>query len=101
KAWNTKPTPPSTTTREQLDQQFRAGTTSIVAADAKGWVVSITPSGGWQPAVIAGRTGFGLSQRMQSFVLDPAENPFNVLEPGKRPRATLSPSLAMKDGKPL
>jgi len=49
---------------------------------------------------IAGRTGIGMSQRMQSFVLDPAEGPFNVLEPGKRPRVTLTPTLAMKDGKP-
>ena len=40
--------------------------------------MSVTPSGGWVPAVIAGTTGIGLSQRMQSFVLDPAENPFNV-----------------------
>ena len=38
---------------------------------------------------------------MQSFVLDPAENPYNVVEPGKRPRATLTPSLALKDGKPF
>ena len=37
---------------------------------------------------------------MQSFVLDPKENPYNVVEPGKRPRATLTPSLAMKDGLP-
>jgi gamma-glutamyltranspeptidase/glutathione hydrolase len=37
---------------------------------------------------------------MQSFVLDPGENPFNVLEPGKRPRVTLTPTLAMKDGEP-
>ena len=51
--------------------------------------------------MIAGHTGIGLSQRMQSFVLDPDENPFNVVEPGKRPRATLTPSLAMKGGKPL
>ena len=41
-----------------------------------------------------------MSQRMQSFVLDPSENPFNVLEPGKRPRVTLTPSMALKDGKP-
>ncbi len=79
---------------------FYAGTTSIQAADAEGWVVSITPSGGWIPAVIAGRTGIGLSQRMQSFVLDPEENPYNVVEPGKRPRATLTPGMALKDGKP-
>ena len=37
---------------------------------------------------------------MQSFVLNPSENPFNVVEPGKRPRATLTPSIAMKDGQP-
>jgi gamma-glutamyltranspeptidase/glutathione hydrolase len=83
------------------DEAFYRGTTSIEAADASGLVVSVTPSGGWIPAVIAGRTGVGLSQRMQSFVLDPAENPFNVVEPGKRPRATLTPSLALKDGRPF
>jgi len=42
-----------------------------------------------------------MSQRMQSFVLDEGMNPFNVVEPGKRPRATLTPSLALKDGKPF
>lgn len=83
------------------DESFRLGTTSIQAADAEGWVVSVTPSGGWVPAYIAGKSGIGLSQRMQSFVLDEALNPFNVVEPGKRPRATLTPSLALKDGKPI
>jgi gamma-glutamyltranspeptidase/glutathione hydrolase len=78
-----------------------SGTTSIQAVDEEGWVVSITPSGGWVPAVIAGNTGIGMSQRAQSFVLDPAENPFNVIEPGKRPRATLTPTMALKDGKPF
>jgi gamma-glutamyltranspeptidase/glutathione hydrolase len=82
------------------EEAFYAGTTSVIAADKEGWVVSITPSGGWIPAFIAGRTGIGLSQRMQSFVLDESENPFNVLVPGKRPRATLTPSMAMKDGVP-
>ena len=76
------------------------GTTSIEAADKEGWVVSITPSGGWIPACIAGNTGVGMSQRMQSFVLDSALNPFNVVAPGKRPRVTLTPSLALRDGKP-
>lgn len=82
-------------------EAFTAGTTSVEAADAEGWVVSITPSGGWVPACIAGNTGIGMSQRMQSFVLDPKENPFNVVEPGKRPRVTLTPSLALKNGKPF
>ena len=83
------------------DEAFLAGTTSIQAADAEGWVVSVTPSGGWIPAFIPEGTGIGLSQRMQSFVLDEAINPFNVVHPGQRPRATLTPSLALKDGKPL
>jgi gamma-glutamyltranspeptidase/glutathione hydrolase len=93
--------PLSTQDAQKFLEDFYAGTTSIQAADASGWVVSVTPSGGWLPAVIAGHTGMGLSQRMQSFVLDEEENPFNVLEPGKRPRATLTPSLALKDGKPF
>jgi gamma-glutamyltranspeptidase/glutathione hydrolase len=83
------------------DEAFFRGTTSIQAADEEGWIVSVTPSGAWIPAFIAGDTGIGLSQRMQSFVLDPAENPYNVLEPGKRPRVTLTPSMAFKDGEPF
>ena len=79
---------------------FTRGTTSIQAADEKGWLVSITPSGGWVPAVIGGRTGIGLSQRAQSFVTDAEDGPFNVIEPGKRPRVTLTPTIALKDGEP-
>jgi gamma-glutamyltranspeptidase/glutathione hydrolase len=97
------PTPPpasSQSSDEDFKRAFYAGTTSVEAADAEGWVVSITPSGGWVPAVIAGRTGVGLSQRAQSFVTDPAEGPFNVIEPGKRPRVTLTPTLALREGKP-
>ncbi|MBA3345049.1 MAG: gamma-glutamyltransferase [Gemmatimonadales bacterium] len=81
--------------------QFYGGTTSIQAADSAGWVVSITPSGGWVPAVIAGRTGIGLSQRAQSFVTRPEDGPYNVIEPGKRPRVTLTPTLALKGGLPF
>ena len=81
--------------------QFYAGTTSIEAADEQGWVVSVTPSGGWVPAVIAGRTGVGLSQRAQSFVTRPEDGPYNVIQPGKRPRVTLTPTLALKNGTPF
>jgi gamma-glutamyltranspeptidase/glutathione hydrolase len=85
----------------EYEDNLWLGTTSVEAADKEGWVVSITPSGGWLPATIAGNTGIGMSQRMQSFVLDSALNPFNVVEPGKRPRVTLTPSMALKDGKPF
>ncbi|RZK78085.1 MAG: gamma-glutamyltransferase family protein [Pedobacter sp.] len=85
---------------DDYNDRLLRGTTSIEAADKEGWVVSITPSGGWLPACIAGKTGVGMSQRMQSFVLDSTLNPFNVVAPGKRPRVTLSPSFAMKDGRP-
>ncbi len=103
KEWTSDRSGEMEATRDEISSErgFFAGTTTVQAADAEGWVVSITPSGGWVPAVIAGRTGIGMSQRMQSFVLDEAVNPFNVVAPGKRPRATLTPSLALKDGKPF
>jgi gamma-glutamyltranspeptidase/glutathione hydrolase len=85
---------------EQYHDRLWRGTTSIEAADKDGWVISVTPSGGWPPSVIAGHTGVGMSQRMQSFVLDSVIDPFNVVEPHKRPRVTLTPTLALKDGKP-
>jgi len=99
-AWHSKRPAQPPISLAEFDRTFRLGTTSIQAADDKGWAISVTPSGGWTPAVIAGHTGIGLSQRMQSFVLDPRDNPYNVVEPGKRPRATLTPSMALKDGKP-
>ena len=90
--WHSKMPATTPTAMAEFDRTFRLGTTSVEAADEKGWAVSVTPSGGWVPAVIAGHTGIGLSQRMQSFVLDAADNPYNVVEPGKRPRATLTPT---------
>ncbi|MGZ8549950.1 MAG: gamma-glutamyltransferase, partial [Chitinophagaceae bacterium] len=86
---------------QDYQESLWMGTTSVEAADKEGWVVSITPSGGWNPACIAGNTGVGMSQRLQSFVLDAELNPFNVIEPGKRPRVTLTPTMALKDGKPF
>ena len=85
----------------KFKESFYAGTTSIQTSDKEGWVVSVTPSGGWVPAVIAGKTGIGLSQRAQSFNLDRSENPYNVIAPGKQPRVTLTPSMALKSGKPF
>jgi gamma-glutamyltranspeptidase/glutathione hydrolase len=100
-AWHTTGAPKPKADPSQAGQQDNpGGTTSIEAADAEGWVVSVTPSGAWVPAVIAGKTGIGMSQRAQSFVLTPEENPFNVIEPGKQPRVTLTPTLALKDNKP-
>jgi gamma-glutamyltranspeptidase/glutathione hydrolase len=103
--WTVEPSPDSLEKSGQQDRaatrgRSDAGTTSIQAADEAGWVVSITPSGGWIPAVIAGRTGIGLSQRAQSFVTRAEDGPYNVIEPGKRPRVTLTPTLALKDGLP-
>jgi len=101
KNWNATATKPRSTAMAQFEESFKLGTTSVEAADAEGWVVSITPSGGWMPAVIAGKSGIGLSQRAQSFDTDRAQNPYNVIEPGKRPHVTLTPTLAMKDGAPF
>ena len=86
---------------QEYKERLWLGTTSVEAADKEGWVVSITPSGGWMPACVAGNTGIGMSQRLQSFVLDAELNPFNVIEPGKRPRVTLTPTIALKDGRPF
>ena len=108
-AWTVQAAPDSLQRSGQQDAladsafkaQFSAGTTTIQAADREGWVVSVTPSGGWVPAVIAGRTGIGLSQRAQSFVTRPEDGPYNVIEPGKRPRVTLTPTMALKQGLPF
>jgi len=100
--WKSTAPKPNPSLNSQLKhvEDFYAGTTSVEAADEEGWAVSITPSGGWVPAVIAGTTGIGMSQRMQSFVTDVAESPFNVVQPGKHPRVTLTPTLALRDGLP-
>lgn len=76
------------------------GTTGTRVADADGNVFSATPSGGWFTAspIVEG-LGFVLGTRCQSFFLD--DDRSNSLEPGKRPRTTLTPTLAMKGGKPF
>ena len=92
--------PPTTLERQAGDPAFYAfDTTHLDVIDAEGNMFSATPSGGWLPSspVVAG-LGFPLGTRGQMFSLDP-DHP-NALMPGKRPRTTLTPSLAMKDGRP-
>lgn len=74
-------------------------TTCINIATADGMMFSASPSGAWMPSVIAGRTGIPLTQRAHSF-LTIADHP-NVVEPGKRPRITLTPTLVTRQGQPF
>ena len=79
--------------------ETRGDTCHLDVADRWGNLVSATPSGGWlqsSPAVPG--LGFSLSTRAQMFSLEPGLP--NSLAPGKRPRTTLSPSLALRDGEP-
>jgi gamma-glutamyltranspeptidase / glutathione hydrolase len=67
--------------------------------DRAGNMVSATPSGGWlQSSPVIPELGFGLGTRGQMFWLE--ENHPAALAPGKRPRTTLSPTLALRDGEP-
>ena len=79
--------------------EVRGDTVHVAAADRHGNMVACTPSGGWLQSspVIAG-LGFCLGTRAQMLNLDP-DHP-NRLQGGKRPRTTLSPSLALRDGEP-
>jgi gamma-glutamyltranspeptidase/glutathione hydrolase len=88
------PMPPRTTVRVEVND-----TTCVDVIDRMGNVFSATPSGAWLPAVIAGDTGIAFGTRLQSLVTM-AGHP-NVIEAHKRPRVTLSPTLILKDGKPV
>jgi gamma-glutamyltranspeptidase/glutathione hydrolase len=74
-------------------------TVHLDVVDGHGNIVSATPSGGWlwSSPVVPG-LGFPLGTRAQMFWLE--EGLPNSLEPGKRPRTTLSPSLAFRGGDP-
>ena len=77
----------------------RGDTVHVAVADRHGNLVACTPSGGWlQSSPVIQGLGFGLGTRAQMFNLDP-EHP-NHIEGRKRPRTTLSPSLAMREGRP-
>ncbi|RBM19352.1 gamma-glutamyltransferase [Prauserella sp. PE36] len=80
--------------------QVRGDTVHIDVVDADGNMVSATPSGGWlQSSPTIPELGFCLDSRAQMFWLE--EGLPNSLAPGKRPRITLSPSMALRDGEPV
>ena len=74
-------------------------TTCVDVFDRMGNVFSATPSGAWLPAVMAGDTGIAFGSRLQTLLTVPGHP--NVIEAHKRPRVTLSPTLILKDGKPV
>ncbi|MXP63391.1 gamma-glutamyltransferase family protein [Roseomonas sp. M0104] len=76
-----------------------ADTCHVDVIDRWGNMVSATPSGGWlQSSPAIPDLGFCLGTRGQMFWLD--ETLPNGLKPGKRPRTTLSPGMALRDGRP-
>ncbi len=76
-----------------------ADTCHVDVIDRWGNMVSATPSGGWlQSSPVVPELGFCLGTRGQMFWL--REGLPNSLAPGKRPRTTLSPSMALRDGRP-
>jgi gamma-glutamyltranspeptidase / glutathione hydrolase len=77
----------------------RGDTVHLDVADRFGNLVSATPSGGWlQSSPVIPELGWPLGTRAQMFWLE--EGLPSSLEPGKRPRTTLSPSIALRGGEP-
>ncbi len=80
-------------------REKRGDTVHIDVIDREGNMVSVTPSGGWlQSSPIIPGLGFCLNSRAQMFWLKPGLP--TSLAPGKRPRTTLTPSLALYEGRP-
>ena len=81
------------------DTPYRGDTTHLDTADGEGFLMSATPSGAWIPtSPVIPTLGFPLGTRAQVFNMK--EGHPNCLAPGKRPRTTLTPSVAFKDGEP-
>jgi gamma-glutamyltranspeptidase / glutathione hydrolase len=79
--------------------EMRGDTVHFDIVDQAGNMISATPSGGWlQSSPVIPELGFSLGTRAQMFWLE--EGHPASLAPGKRPRTTLSPTLALRDGEP-
>ena len=88
-----------TVARDDPAPSGRGDTCHVDVIDRYGNMVAATPSGGWlQSSPVIPELGFCLGTRGQMFWLDQSHP--NGLAPGKRPRTTLSPSLALRDGEP-
>lgn len=79
--------------------EVRGDTVHFDIIDKDGNMISATPSGGWlQSSPVIPELGFCLGSRAQMFWLE--EGHPAALAPGKRPRTTLSPTMALRDGEP-
>ena len=92
--YNMKPTKPPTITGP-----WHGGTTVMCVTDKFGNVIAATPSGLSSTAGVAGRTGIIHGARLSSLNAFPGTP--NVIQPGKRPRITLSPTLLFRDHQPV
>ncbi|WP_433544721.1 gamma-glutamyltransferase family protein [Streptomyces sp. CA-294286] len=80
--------------------EARTDTCTIVVADRFGNMVAAVPSGGWlKSSPVVPGTGLSLGTRAQTMTLE--QGHLNSFGPGRRPRTTLSPSLVLRDGKPV
>ncbi|HEY0638221.1 MAG TPA: gamma-glutamyltransferase [Pseudonocardiaceae bacterium] len=87
-------------TEQEHEQAGRGDTVHVDVVDAAGNMISATPSGGWlQSSPVIPALGFSLGTRAQMFWLQ--DGLPNSLQPGKRPRITLSPSMALRGGRPV
>ncbi|MGV9322155.1 gamma-glutamyltransferase family protein [Streptomyces sp. NPDC003660] len=86
--------------RVSPDGTTRGDTCHLDVVDRWGNMIAATPSGGWlQSNPVVPELGFPLGTRLQMTWLE--EGLPNTLTPGRRPRTTLSPSLALRDGVPV
>jgi gamma-glutamyltranspeptidase/glutathione hydrolase len=86
--------------REWADKEIFVGDTCHLSViDQQGNMVSATPSGGWlSSSPVIPELGFSINTRLQMTWID--DGLASQLQPEKRPTTTLSPSMALKDGKP-